>query len=187
MYKRQLFDLEVNLLFAVLYAAFAFEVRNGTSPARSTAGLGVAAIVAYVLARKVAHLRAMRRLGLLAHCARDPFNLVDWLAVACAVATFAVGALARRDRALDRVCAFSALVLAVKFLLFLRQLSVQLARFVRALLMIVRDIASFVVVLVIALLGFGEALYFILAPRADELDDGEPHPFETPQLSLIHI
>ena len=54
-----------------------------------------------------------------------------------------------------------------------------------ALLMIVRDIASFVVVLVIALLGFGEALYFILAPRADELDDGEPNPFETPQGALM--
>ena len=63
-------------------------------------------------------------------------------------------------------------MLAVKLLAFLRQLSVQLARFVRALLMIVRDIASFLVVLVIAVMGFGQALYFLLAPRATD-DDGD--------------
>ena len=177
-----LLDLELNLVLAVCYALFAVDLRDGKEPARSPAGLGAAAVACYTLARKAAHLRAMRRLGLFSHYASDPFILVEWLACLWVALTFAAAAAGVGPHALDRVCAFGALCFAWKFLAFLRQLSVQLARFVRALLMIARDIAAFVVVLLIAVVGFGEALYFILAPRKG---DGADSPFDSPEDTLL--
>lgn len=178
-----LLELELNVLLCVLYFFFADSVRRPTGGANSEAfaALGIAAIALCTLVRKVTQLVTMRRLGMLAHYASDPFVWIEWLAVVWVAITLVIGRVhvARRTNGgdgdgarIDVVCAWGALVLAVKLLAFLRQLSVQLARFVRALLMIVRDIASFLVVLVIAVMGFGQALYFLLAPRATD-DDGD--------------
>ncbi|KAH8094310.1 hypothetical protein JL720_4306 [Aureococcus anophagefferens] len=130
---------------------------------------------------------AMRRLGAQRRYADDGFAYVKWLCFAWVGATFVVE---RRSRQLDVVAAWGALLLATRLLVDLRQLSMHLTRFIVALRMTLFDSAAFLLVLLIALVGFGRrstsgrpAAPMGFAYEAGSAgDDGAPDdPYASPQ------
>ena len=75
------------------------------------------------------------------------------------------------------MAAWTAITLALKLVAFLRQLSLHLARFVSALITILNDIVSFLVVLIIVLVGFGESFYFALSDN--DVSGSDDDTFQT--------
>jgi len=72
------------------------------------------------------------------------------------------------------VASLGGLLLMIKFLGFLKVLSIRLATFVLALGIIVSDISSFLAVLAVVMLGFGYAFYILISDKTVSLHDDEP-------------
>lgn len=72
------------------------------------------------------------------------------------------------------VASLGGLLLMIKFLSFLKVLSIRLATFVLALGIIVSDISSFLAVLAVVMLGFGYAFYVLISDKTVSLHDDEP-------------
>ena len=190
-------DQLCNAALCVFYAVAAYDLR-APAPARRRLAVSsavVAVVASYQALREVLAFAAMRRLGAQRRYADDGFAYVKWLCFAWVGATFVVE---RRSRQLDVVAAWGALLLATRLLVDLRQLSTHLTRFIVALRMTLFDSAAFLLVLLIALVGFGEALYFLMAPGGAPMgfaydagsagDDGAPDdPYASPQGMMMKM
>ena len=169
------------------YAVLVYELRAESQNSRYVASLGaVVATSGATGLREVAHVARLARYGLLDHYFRDPLRYVGLLSVSWVGVTLATP---KGSRDLDIVGAAGAVLFAARLLAFLRELSIRFARFVVALQMIVVDSATFLVVLLISLVGFSEAHYFLTARRGasvtlhyshedhdDEENDGKASP-----------
>ena len=74
----------------------------------------------------------------------------------------------------DVVASLGGLLLMMKFLGFLKVLSIRLATFVLALGIIASDMVSFLAVLGVVMLGFGYAFYMLISDKTMSLHDDAP-------------
>ena len=129
----------------------------------------------------VAQCRGMSRRGLLGAWAADGWNICTLITLGLSVSVLVLGAFGPDSRTSPQftfIAASGAFFVWTRVLGFLRILNMKFATFVLSLFQILRDIASFCVVLVIWILAFASVLYVVYC-SADPDSAASDQPFQT--------
>ena len=170
------FTGECIVVLIVCYGRLAYLLRLGVDVPRLAVPIAFAASAATPLfVLELVQMRAMHKQRLLLTWASSFWNQIDVLSVVWLPVMLIVAVRHGADDSTFKIVAsIGGLVLMFKLLGFLKVLSVQLATFVLALGIILSDVRSFLAVLLVVMLGFGNAFWTLLGTKTLQLHDDEP-------------